>query len=445
MAMKDVTYTWGGSYVFRLNGSGLHEDTIRIRSNYGRQEQILKLILPTLCITYADMKFQNSIGGEQENYPASQVYGHSYFDPPIEITGEQDIEKFTYIRGADCVHIGPIDTTIEFPSWKELVIPRLRIDQEKPIEANLHVPETNILVDEPLKICVLQYADGRHIGGVRLEKRHPKWQPSEEKEIYDLWLRVINGLTLEPFPEVMVDILHWDPKKPTPYGTGGFRLDDRKYTDGNGCIQIMGRPSGELEAFVVRLPGWRAVVRCLRPLAGQKVRLHIRVWPLVNDALSFIWQGGVTLDSMAQLTGHSIEDILRLNKFNDASELKPGMRIILPCYTATYRMEQWDDFDWVGKTFGYQNAEGLAKVNGLRDVASLNSGLDIKLPDWRFFYAGEKDTLEGIDTMFGLPKGTTITLGRVYHPDPRLPYAGETIAVPTVRFAELVKKRRKNI
>lgn len=443
MTKKEATHTWKGKYIFRVNGSGLHEDTLRIKSNYRKQEQMLKLIFPTLCITYADMKFQNNIGGEQKNYPASQAYGPAYFDPPIEILGEQDIEKFTYIRGAHRVEIGPRETTIEFPSWKELVIPRLRIDQKKPVEVSLHVPETRISVDEPLRISALQYADGRHIGGVRLEKQHPKWQPSVEKENYSLWIRVIDGASLQPVPEAMVDILHWDAKAKTPYGNGGFRLDDRQYTDGSGCIQVQNRPSGELEAYVVRRPRWRAVVRCLRPLAGQKVRLHVRVWPLIEDTLRYTWQAGDTLDGMAQFTGHSVEEILHMNRFKEASELKSGMRIVLPCYAGTYRMEQWDTFDWVGKTFGYRNAKGLAEVNGFRDAASLDGGMNIKLPDWRFFYAREKDSLETIDAMFGLPKGSTITVGRAYHPDPRLPYTGETVAVPTPRFADSLKRRKR--
>jgi len=445
VAKKNATHTWEGGYVFRLNGSGLREDTLKVKSNYTKQERLLKLVFPTLCITYADMKFQNSIGGEQVNYPASQAYGPSHFDPPVEITGEQDIERLTYIRGCHRIEIGPRETTIEFPSWKELVIPRLRIDESKPIEAGLHVPVTGISVDEPLQIDVSQYADGRHVGGVRLERRHPQWQPSAVKETYDLWLRVIDGCTLEPLPEVMVDIWHWDPKFPTPYGTGGFRLDDRRYTDGAGSIDLAGRPSGELEAFTVRLAGRRVVARCMRPLAGQKVRLHMRTWPLTGDSLRFVWPAGTKLDGMARLTGHSAEDILHLNQFQSPSELKPGMQIALPCFAATYRMEQWDDFDWLGEAFKYRDAKGLAAANGLRDVASLDGGVDIKLPDWRFFYAGEGDTLEGIDALLGLPKGSTITVGRVYHPEPRLPFPGETVAVPTARFGGMLSRRRKRL
>lgn len=156
-----------------------------------------------------------------------------------------------------------------------------------------------------------------------------------------------------------------------------------------------------------------------------------------------VWQKGDTFDGITQLTGHSIEELLSLNHLANESELRPGLSILLPCFAATYRMEQWDSFDWVGKSFGYRDAAGLAEVNGFRDVTSLDSGMNIKLPDWRFFYARENDTLESIDTVFGLPRGSTIVVGRAYHPDPRLPYAGETVAVPTPRFAERTKKRQR--
>lgn len=394
------TVTWKGEYTFLLSGSGLHEDTLRIRSNYRKQEQLLKLIIPTLCITYADAKFQDSIGGEQLNFPASKGYGPAYFNPPVKILGEKEIERFTYIRGAQRIEIGPMETVIEFPSWKELVIPRLRLDQKKSGIAQLVVPDTQIQLNEPLQISVLQYADGRHVGGVRMEKRHPEWKVPEPKELYNLWLRVIDGITLQPLPKVLVHILHWNPNTSTPFGIGGFDLDDRRYTDENGCILAPDRPSGELEAYVVYKPDSRAVVRCLRPMAGQNVRLHMRVWPLKRDE----------------------------------------KQVDLQSYEATYHMEPWDTFDWMGKSFGYKNAIGLAKVNSLNSVEDLEKLIEIKLPDWHFFYAQENDTLEKFDKMFHLPKGSSISVGRVYHPDPRIPYTYETIAVPTLHFVERVRK-----
>jgi hypothetical protein len=436
MVKNIAPITWKGEYTFRLNGSGFHEDTLRIKSTHRKEEEMLKLFLPTLCITYADVKFQDSIGGSQENFPASQAYGPVYFDPPIEILGEEDIEEYTYIRGAHRVEIGPDRTTIEFSSWKGLVIPRLRLDQKEAVEAALHVPDTHISVDEPLQITALQYADGRHIGGVRLEKRHPDWSPPERKEVYSLWIRVIDGISLQTLPEVMVDILHWDPKASTPLGTGGFRHADRIHTDGHGCIQVSERPSGELEAYVVRHPDSRAVVRCLRPLAGQNVRLHMRVWPMKRDTMRIAWPRGGKLDLVARRTGVTVTDIVNLNRLRDSSVLKAGTRITLPCYVATYYMEPWDTLDWVGQTFGYRDASGLAEANGLKNVKDLDGGAGIRLPDWRFYYAQENDTLDEFDAIFGLPEGSSITVGRVFHPDPRLPYAGETVAVPTPLFAE---------
>lgn len=441
MANSAAPIVWKGEYYFQLSGSGLHEDTLKIKSNSGQQEKLLRLVLPTLCITYADAKFQDDIGGEQENYPASRVYGPAYFDPPVELLGDEEIEKFTYIRGAHRVWIGPDKTVIDFYCWQDLVIPRLRISQKNPAEAGIEVPDIPIAVDQPLKVTVKQYADGRHVGGVRMEKRHPAWKEVPPKETYSLWIRVIDGFTLRPLPEMIVDIFHWDPKMRNPYGRGGFCLSDRRYTDGDGCIEIPDRPSGQLEAYVVRRAGSRAVVRCLRPLAGQNVRLHMRVWPMKQDTVRIKWPAGDHLDIVAQRTGQPIEEMLAFNRLKGSIEPKPGMNFNLPCYLATYHMEPWDTFDRVAHAFGYEDAEGLAEANGLRDPEDLNGLPEIKLPDWHFFYAQEHDTLEKFDEMLELPKGSTITVGRAFHPDPRLPYPGEVVAAPTPLFAERLKSK----
>jgi hypothetical protein len=424
--MPSTTCTWGGSHGFRLNGCAVHEDTLRIKSNYRKSEAMLRLVLPTLCITYADSKFQNAIGGEQKNYPDSDVYGPAYFAPPVSISGEKEIERLTYIRGAHRVEIGPRETVIEFPSWKELVIPRLRLSREKPVEGTLHVPNTVIAVTDPLKVDIRQFADGRHVGGVCLEKRHPEWRPPKVDQTYEAWVHVLDGITSRPLPKVEVDVWHWDPKQE------GFRPGKRAFTDQFGNIRLPERPSGELEAFVVRLPGHRAVVRCLRPLAGQKVRLHMRVWPLTRTLIPYVWRKGDTLDRMVQFCGHAANTILEVNRLRK-TDLKPKLRVILPCYAATYRLESWDDLDWVGKAFGYRDAQGLARVNG---VEFLTGAEEIKLPDWYYLYAGENVTLDDIDDLFGLPKGSSVTVGRVFHPEPRLPFVGETVAVPTARFVK---------
>ena len=442
MATGTAPIKWKGDYAFLVSGSGLHEDTLRIKSSGRKQEQLLRLVLPTLCITYADAEFQDRVGGQQQNYPGSRAYGPMYFDPPVEILGEEEIEKFTYIRGAHRVAIGPKETAVEFLSWRDLVIPRMRIDERKPARVNIHIPETQIAVDEPLKISALQYADGRHVGGVRLEKRHPKWQPEPEKECYSLWIRVIDGRTLAPIPEARVAIWHWDKNGRGRRGTGEFSLTDQRYTDGDGCIQIADRPSGGLEAYVVNIPESRAVVRCTRPLPGQRVRLHMRVWPLKPDTVRFVWPAGERLDVVARRAGRTVEDLLRLNHFKGSSVPKAGLRINLPCYMAEYYPEPWDRLDQIGEMFGYRDAAGLAEANGLRTADELDGATAFKLPDWRFFYAQEKDTLERFDAMFGLPAGSSMTVGRVYHPDPKVPFVGETVAVPTPRLAERLERER---
>jgi len=433
--MPSKTYYWQGSHVFRLSGAAVHEDTLRIKSNYRKQEQMLKLVLPTLCITYADMKFQNKIGGEQKDYPDSAVYGPAYFDPPVSISGEKEIERLTYIRGAQRIEIGVRETVIEFPSWKELVIPRLRLSKEKPAEAEIFVPNTKIEVAERLKIDVRQFADGRHVGGVGVEKRHPDWKPPGVEQVYDTTVHILDGVTGRSLPKVEVNIWHWDNK------TKRFRLDASKFTDKSGNILAPGRPSGELEALVVRLPGYRAVVRCFRPLPSQKVRLHMRVWPLKRTLVPYIWRREDTVERISQLCGHSAGTFLETNRLR-ATQLKEGLRVILPCYTATYRLESWDTLDWVGKAFGYKDAKGLAEANG---VSALTGAEEIQLPDWFYIYARENVTLDDIDKLFDLPRGSSTTVGRAFHPDPRLPFVGEIVAVPTARFAKMLNKKRPQL
>jgi hypothetical protein len=401
----------------------------------------LRIVLPTLCITYADMRFTNDIGGQQENYPASQVYGPKYFDPPVELNGEAKVKKFTWIRGSHRVVIGPKETEIEWYPWKTLIVPRLRLDKKIPTDATIAVKDTPISVDQPLVIKVLQYADGRHVGGIRIEKRHPEWKPPDKPRDYDLWVRIVDATKREPLPEAPLNIFHWDPKLHTPYGHGGFALVDKRYTNGEGIVHDTHRPSGEKEAVCLELPGWRAVAHCFRPLGGQLVRIYMRAWQLKGTTLGYSWRLNDTLDQIVQLTGSKSEDILRDNGLADPSELKPGITIGLPCFEAAYRMEPGDTFEWLAESFGYESVEELAKLSNVRDITSWDGNSDIMLPGWHFFYAPRDASLEDIDDQFGLPHGSTRTVGRVHHPDPRLPYEGETIAVPTLRWAQVMAKR----
>jgi hypothetical protein len=433
---------WSGEQVFRVVGTDRYADSLHIKSDYSGSEMPLTLVLPTLCITYADMRFANDIGGAQENYPASQAYGPLYFSPPVEILGESEVKRLTWIRGAHRVTIGPEETEIEWYPRKKLIIPRLRMDEKTPAQAVLHVKDVPVPPAQRAVIKVLQYADGRHVGGIRVEKRHPEWKPPEEPLEYDLWIRVIDGVNGSPIPEARLKLFRWDPGVATPYGKGGFVLVDQRHTDGDGVVHDAHRPSGDREAVVLDLPGWRAVARCFRPLGGQHVRLFLRAWPLKKAAMDYTWQRGDTLDSMALLTGHRAQDILKDNGLADPSDLKPGMGISLPCYAATYRMEAGDTFEWLAEAFGYEGVEELAKLNGVRDLAAWDGSTDIVLPGWYFFYARPDESLERLDGMFQLPRGSARTVGRVHHADPRLPYEGETIAVPSARIAEVLEQRR---
>ena len=419
---------WSGEHDFDVVGTERYADSLHVKTPQKGGEELLHLILPTLCITYADMKFANDIGGVQENYPASQAYGPRYFDPPIEILGETEIRKFTWIRGAHRVTIGPTHTKIEWYAGKTLIIPRLRLDQEKPAKAKLVIQNAYIPIDRPLVVKVLQYADGRHIGGISFEKRHPLYEPPKEPQEYDLWVRVIDGKTGEPIPEAQLNFFRWDPGASTRSGSGGFILIEHQYTNGDGIVHDAHRPSGEREAVVLAMPGWRAVARCFKPLGGQHVRLFMRAWRLRKAQMDYQWQKNDKLDLIALLTGHATEEILHANRVATASDFKAGMTIHLPCYAATYQMENGDTFKWLAETFGYSNEKELAKLNGVRNLATL-AGKDIELPGWYFFYARPNESLQALEKQFGLAAGSARTVGRVFHADPDLPYEGETIAL----------------
>jgi hypothetical protein len=428
MTSTSDIYNWTGKQSFQLNASGLKEDTLRIVPKHGKLETVFKLVLPTLCITYADMKFQNAVGGLQANYPASRSYGPAYFDPPVEIKGEQEIERLTYIRGAQRVVIGPKETLIEFPSWKELVVPRLRLSQKDPAIATLHTVNAPVHINEPLSVLVMQFADGRHIGGVNIQARHPKYSPPTIKQQYDLWVRVLDAMNLKPLAEKRVDIWHWEPMSKGSAGTGTFKLSNQKWTGKDGGIHDPARPSGELEAVTVNLPGWRVTPRCYRPLAGQPVQITLRAWPMQPDVTRYVWQKGDTVESMAALCGHIPEDIIQLNQLGDASALQPGMRISLPCYHGALRPDPWDTPEKVAKRF-HLDSKTLAKYNGLSDLADYDGSLDLQLPGWHFFHARPTDTLQKLNKAFKLPSGTCVPAGRVYRPHPDLLYAGEVVGV----------------
>ena len=431
MASGSNSLIWSGEQVFLLIGADGRVDSLHIKTTAPKSNETpLRLILPTLCITYADMAFSNAIGGRQEDYPASQGYGPRYFDPPVEFNGAAEVEKFTWIRGAHRVQIGPRETEIDWNPQATLIIPHLRLDGKTPATASLLIKGATIPVDQPLVIRVMQYADGRHIGGIRVEKRHPDWKPPEAPDDYDLWVRLVDAATGAPVPEAMLNFFRLNPAKATPSDLGGFDLNETRFTDRDGVINDPRRPAGVQEAVSVHLPGWRAVARCFRPLAGQHMRLFIRLWPLRPDTAPYTWRQGDRLEEIASLTGHPPGRILTVNGLADASQLKPGAEIRLPCYNADYHMEPGDTYEWLAGSFGYSSAQELARDNGVNDLAEMAGDRGVSLPGWRFFYARRDEWLPGLDEMFRLPAGSARTVGRVHHADPRLPYAGETIALP---------------
>ncbi len=430
MSTSTDAYFWTGKQPFRLSASGLKEDTLRIVPKDRKTETLFTLLLPTLCITYADMTFQNAVGGLQANYPASRAYGPAYFDPPVEIHGEQEIERLTYIRGAQRVVIGRKETRVEFPSWKELVIPRLRLDQKAPAEAVLSADHVSVRIDEPLSVLVMQFADGRHIGGVNIRAHHPKYRPPQIKQEYDLWVRVLDAGEMEPLVEARVDIWHWDPAAVGPAGPGVFRLDDQKWTAGNGWISAPGRPSGELEAVTVHLPGWRVTPRCYRPLPGQPVQLTLRAWPMQSSVIRYVWQKGSTLEGLAALCGQDPQALLKLNGLRDASALRPGVRISLPCHAGALRLDPGETPQAVAKRFHFEDLKVLAEANGLPDLADYDGTLELRLPGWHFFHARPGDTLETFDRLFNRSPGSCVAAGRAFRPHPGLLYSGEVVGVP---------------
>jgi hypothetical protein len=417
--------------MIRLVASGLKEDTLRIRSRGPKAELQFTLTLPTLCITYADMRFQNAVGGVQANFPGSRAYAPVYFDPPVTLNGEEEIEKFTYIRGASRVVIGPKETRIEFPSWKELVIPRLRLDAKEPAQAVLSGTNVPVDIDQPLTVLVRQYADGRHVGGATLEARHPKYQPPEEKPFYNLWVRVIDGRLLKPLEKARIGVWHWSAADTGPFGPGIFLKDDERWGGPDGGATFMNRPAGEWEAVVAQRAGWRVTPRVYRPLAGQPVQLTLRAWEMQPAERLFTWPKVLDLGEMGERCGGGGQAILALNGLPGAEALKPGVAVRVPCFAGALCPEGRESLQDIVERFRFKDQKALAKANGLGKLAQYDGSVDLQLPGWHFFYARPQDTLEAFDRLFDLSPGSCVPVGRVFRPYPGMLYDGEVVGVPS--------------
>lgn len=430
MTLSTDVYLWKGQQEFRLTASGLKEDTLRISSKFQKTEAQFVLRLPTLCITYADMRFQNAVGGLQENYPASQAYGPMFFDPPVIISGEKEIERLTYIRGAQKVIIGPKETHVEFGAWKELIIPRLRLDTKQPVEALIQADNLPVRVDQPLSLLVRQYADGRHTGGVNIEVRHPDYKPPEPKPEYDLSVRVIDAQLLEPLVEVRIETWIWDEQEASPLGQGNFRLNGQFWTGSDGGIYSSGRPVESLEGVMSLLPGWRVTPRVFRPLDGQLVRITLRAWKMQPSKRRFSWKQKLDLEALGERCGSNGQSILSLNKLPGPGALVPGMRISLPCFVGALYLDPWDTPQTLARRFHFDDLGSLAKANGLASLDDYDGSLPLQLPGWNFFHALPGDTLDEFDDLFNLPRGSCVTVGRAFRPQPGLLLAGEIVGVP---------------
>lgn len=264
---------WAGTHRFFIGGTSHDHDTLRMVTDRPGMQASLALVLPTLCIPFADAHFANAIGGVQARYPDAAAYGPAYFPTPVVIRGEAEVEKFTWIRGAEQVTVGPQETTIVWPGWRTLVIPVVLISAGAQVAAVLNVPEISIPVSQPFTATVTQYADGRHVGGIQCTKRHPDWRAAPPPQVYDLWVRVIDGQTHSPLVQARVHLFTWDAET----NGGQFVREATWYTNTMGVVDVSGLPCSAQKLVRVEHEPWLPQTWHLRPLPGQKVRRTFRL------------------------------------------------------------------------------------------------------------------------------------------------------------------------
>jgi hypothetical protein len=388
---------WKGEQAFRVVGTSLHEDTLRVRSNYNKREDVFRLRLPTLCITYADMKFINAIGGHQLNWPDSAVYGPQYFDPPIDIVGLAEVQRLTWIRGAHRVVIGAQETVVEWHAFREVVIPRLHIGEKEPVEALLQVDNAVIDLEPQLLIDISQHADGRSIGGVQVVKRHPEWrEPPQERADYRLWIRVVDFASQQPLSKSKLALFRWKGKTPGVGGAQGtFALAEEVWTDATGSVVREPRPADVLEAATLAIPGWLTTAKVWCAQANEPVSLLMTA--------------------------------LRLKATKYPVSVPGTERKI---FAAVYQL-RGETLESLASTFRYRD---VAELTALNKVDVLDPGAPIQLPGWYFLHAQAGDTLDSIAAAFKLQRGWPRTTGRHYRPDPALIIEHEIVAVPGPKF-----------
>ena len=396
---------WKGTQAVYVVGTEHEDNTLRVQPSQQFKEKMLTLILPTLCITYADMKFANAIGGVQKYFPDSQAYGPTFFDPPVVINGQKDIEKFTYIRGADRVTIGPKETVIEWQSWRELVIPKLRIKSRERTKALLRVPQVSITVTEPFSVRFKQYADGRHVGGVEVIKRHPDWKPPSEPEEYRLWVRAIDGNSRRAIPKAKVTLYTWRGEQ----AEGEFTREASWYTNEMGIAEASGLQCTEKKLVIIECQPWLPHTWRFRPLPGQEIKQTFKLWK---------------------------------NKVAAQTEPKGERTVATKVFEAVYHVEKRDTLERLGEYFCYKDTVELARANGLRKPFTIYPDQELQLPGWLFVQAKDSDLFADFNKQFGLAVGWARPAQRTLHDDPTRAYEHEIVAVPTLDFTKNHKLMR---
>lgn len=398
---------WKGNQAFFVAGTDHEDDALIIDACYQYKDLTLSLVMPTLCITYADQKFANAIGGVQKDYPDSAPYGPGYFNPPVVIDGSEAINKHTWIRGASRVTIGPSETVIEWHAFRRLVIPRLRIKAREKVKVVLGVPEVMISESEPFFTKVMQFSDGRHVGGVYITKRHPKWKPTPEANEYKLWIRAIDGETRRPIVRAKVGLYQWRMPKD---GGGGFQLEAVWYTNEMGVVDIRSLPCSDKKLLIMERSPWLPRTWRFRPLPGQDVRQIFRLWKGV---------------------GH------KNGKKEPARQRAAGA-----FYEPIYHVEARDTLKDLASIFCYKSAEELARANNLGRPFKLYLDQALRLTGWLFIKNRPAGPFERIDQEFCLRRGWARAAQRTLHDDPGRAYEHEVVAIPTGDFVRTHKLRK---
>jgi hypothetical protein len=386
---------WKGSQAVYVVGTEHEDNTLRFQPSQRHTEKILTVTLPTLCITYADMKFANAIGGVQQDYPDSQVYGTRFFDPPVTIYGQREIEKFTYIRGAHRVTIGPEVTVVEWPSWRELVIPKLHIKLKEKIKVLINIPPVMITVTEPFSIRIQQYADGRHVGGVEVIKYHPDWKPKPASEEYSLWVRAIDGQSRRAIPEAKVTLYTWQGNQEA----GGFVPEASWYTNEMGIAQATHLRLADRKLVIVDRSPWLPRTWRFHPQPGQEVKQTFKLWKSKEATIPEI-----TVTEKA-------------------------------LFKAVYHVENRDTLERVAAWFCYAPKE-LAAANNLPAPLQVYPDQELALPGWVYVQAKSAKLFVQFDKQFDVPEGWARPAQRTLHDNPKRAYETEMVAVPTREFAK---------